>query len=355
VSAFPTEAPGSHFRREIGEQPEALRRLLSSRDEISAAARALSRRSPELIRVVAHGSSDNAASYGMYAFGMLAGRTVFRDSISLVTYYGVDIDLERSAVVALSQSGRTLDVVDYVERARAKGALTIAVTNEPAAELGQAAEIVVPLAAGDELAVAATKTYTNQLAALALLAAMAGGREREVTDGLQRTAELQAEALDHIEQAVMLVAAPFAFVGRMYVTGRGIEFATAREIALKLTETCRIAAEPLTATDLVHGPVAALDPLFPVWVVAARDNALPAVVEASARARAAGATLVASGDAAAEIPGASFALPVPSAPLPILGPLLSILPGQLFAAAVARTKGLDSDKPVGLEKVTLVA
>jgi glutamine---fructose-6-phosphate transaminase (isomerizing) len=354
VSAFPTEAPGCHFRREIGEQPEALRRLLSSRDEISAAARALSRRSPELIRVVAHGSSDNAASYGMYAFGMLAGRTVFRDSISLVTYYGVDIDLERSAVVALSQSGRTLDVVDYVERARAKGALTIAVTNEPAAELGQAAEIVVPLAAGDELAVAATKTYTNQLAALALLAAMAGGREREVTEGLQRTAELQAEALEHVERAVMPVAAPFAFVGRMYVTGRGIEFATAREIALKLTETCRIAAEPLTATDLVHGPVAALDPLFPVWVVAARDNA-PAVAEASARARAAGATLVASGNAAPEIPGASFVLPVPSAPLPILGPLLSILPGQLFAAAVARTKGLDSDQPVGLEKVTLVA
>jgi glutamine---fructose-6-phosphate transaminase (isomerizing) len=151
------------------------------------------------------------------------------------------------------------------------------------------------------------------------------------------------------------VAAPFAFVGRMYVTGRGVEFATAREIALKLTETCRIAAEPLTATDLLHGPVAALDPLFPVWVVAARDNALAAVIEASARARAAGATLVASGDAAAEIPGASFVLPVPSAPLPVLAPLLSIVPGQLFAAAVAQAKGLDCDRPLGLEKVTLVA
>ena len=141
----------------------------------------------------------------------------------------------------------------------------------------------------------------------------------------------------------------------MFVIGRGIEFATAREIALKLTETCRIAAEPLTATDLAHGPVAALDPLFPVWVVAARDGSLASVAEASARARAAGATIVASGEAATELAGAAFVLPVPPAPAPILGPLLSVLPGQLFAAAVAQAKGLDVDTPTGLEKVTLVA
>jgi glutamine---fructose-6-phosphate transaminase (isomerizing) len=355
VSGFPTDALGSHFRREIWEQPDALRRLLANRADISSAARALARRSPELIRIVAHGSSDNAASYGMYAFGVLAGRTAFRDSISLVAYYGVEADFDRSAVIALSQSGMTLDVVAYIERARARGALTIALTNEPASELGQAAELVVPLAAGHEHAVAATKTYTNQLAALALLAASVGGREGEVIDGLHRTAELQAGSLEHVERAVAPVAAPFAFVGRMFVIGRGIEFATAREIALKLTETCRIAAEPLTATDLAHGPVAALDPLFPVWVVAARDSALTAVVEASFRASAAGATLVASGDAAAEIAGAAFVLPVPTAPLPILGPLLSVVPGQLFAAAVAQAKGLDIDRPVGLQKVTLVA
>jgi glucosamine--fructose-6-phosphate aminotransferase (isomerizing) len=355
VSGFPTDLPGSHFRREIREQPDALRRLLANRAELVGAARMLARRSPALIRLVAHGSSDNAASYGVYAFGVLAGRTAFRDSISLAVYYGVDHDFDRSTVVALSQSGRTPDVVAYVERARARGALTIALTNDPASELGQAAEIVVPLAAGHEHAVPATKTYTNQLAALALLAATAGGREREVIDRLHRTAELQAGSIEHLEQAVAPAAAPFAFVGRMFVIGRGIEFATAREIALKLTETCRIAAEPLTATDLAHGPVAALDALFPVWVVAARDSTLDAVVEASLRARAAGATLLVSGDAAAEIAGAAFRLPVPAAPLPILGPLLSVVPGQLFAAAVAQAKGLDIDTPVGLQKVTLVA
>jgi glucosamine--fructose-6-phosphate aminotransferase (isomerizing) len=138
----------------------------------------------------------------------------------------------------------------------------------------------------------------------------------------------------------------------MYVIGRGIEFGTAREVALKLTETCRVAAEPLTATDLAHGPIAALDSMFPVWTIASRDASLPAVLEAAARVREAGATVVASGNAAHEIEGAAYALPVPEPPHPILSPLLSVVPGQLFAGALAHAKGLDADYPVGLSKVT---
>jgi glucosamine--fructose-6-phosphate aminotransferase (isomerizing) len=139
----------------------------------------------------------------------------------------------------------------------------------------------------------------------------------------------------------------------MYVIGRGVEFGTAREIALKLTETCRVAAEPLTSTDLAHGPIAALDAMFPVWTIASHDESLPALVEAASRARAAGATLVASGSAAAEVEGAAWRLPVPEAPLPVLSPLLSVVPGQLFAASLAEAKGLDPDRPERLTKVTL--
>ena len=139
----------------------------------------------------------------------------------------------------------------------------------------------------------------------------------------------------------------------MFVIGRGPEFATAREISLKLLETCRVAAEPLTATDLVHGPVAALDGLFPVWTIASDDESLPAVREAAARARAAGATLIASGTAAREIAGAAYSVPVPAPPLPLLAPLLSVAPGQLLAWALAQAKGLDPDRPAGLSKVTL--
>ena len=138
----------------------------------------------------------------------------------------------------------------------------------------------------------------------------------------------------------------------MFVIGRGPEFATAREIALKLLETCRTAAAPLTATDLAHGPVAVLDPLFPVWAIASRDETLSAVQEAAARAREFGSTLVASGSAAGAIE-ADYTLAVPEPNVPLLSPLLSVLPGQLFAAALARAKGFDPDSPRGLTKVTL--
>ena len=139
----------------------------------------------------------------------------------------------------------------------------------------------------------------------------------------------------------------------MFVVGRGPELATAREIALKLTETCRVAAEPLTATALAHGPIAALDPLFPVWAIATDDPSLPSVLEAVARAKAAGATVIASGNAAAAIESASYTLPVSKAPGLVFAPLLSVVPGQLFAGALAQAKGLDPDHPAGLSKVTL--
>jgi len=305
------------------------------------------------VRLVGHGSSDNAASYGVYAFGLLPRWTAFRDSITLTVYYESALDLTGSTVLALSQSGRTPDVIEFVSRARKAGALTVALTNDPASALADEAEEVLPLGAGDEQAVAATKTYLNQVGALGLLAAHAAGRGDEFANGLRRTAELVAETIPALELRVQTMALSFASIGRMFVIGRGTEFATAREIALKLLETCRVAAEPLTATDLAHGPVAALDPLFPVWTIASGDEALPAVVDAAARARAAGATLVASGNAADALVDAAYVLPVPTPPSPLLSPLLPVVPGPLFAWALSQAKGLDPDRPVGLSKVTL--
>ncbi len=341
------------FLSEIGEQPDALLRLLEQRPAVDRAAAAIEERGLRTIRLVGHGSSDAAASYGVYAFGLLPGLTAFRDSISLSTYYRAGLDFSDSAVVALSQSGRTPDVVSYVSHARARGALTIAVTNEPGSELAEAADLTVALEAGAERSVAASKTFLNTLGALALLAGAAAGRGDELAAGLHVVVQRLAEALVELESAVAPLATTFAYVGRMYVIGRGIEFGTAREVALKLTETCRIAAEPVTSTDLSHGPIAAVDPMFPVWTIASRDECLPALVAAAELAHKAGATLVASGSAAYEVPNATFRLPVPEAPLPILSPLLSVVPGQLFAAALSRAKGLDADRPEGLSKVTL--
>jgi glucosamine--fructose-6-phosphate aminotransferase (isomerizing) len=349
----PPRAAGERFLAEIHEQPDALLRLVEHAEAFARIADEIRERGATTIRMAGHGSSDNATSYGVYAFGLLPGWTALRDSISLVVYYRAELDMRGATVLALSQSGRTRDVVEYVERVRERGAFTVAVTNDPESELAHKAEAVLPLHAGPELAVAATKTYLNTLGALGLLAAHIAEEEAGFIRDLRATAELMREVTPRLEAGITGVAVPFAFAGRMFVVGRGAEYSTAREIALKLLETCRVAAEPLTATAFAHGPVAALDSLFPVWAIASDDATLPAVVEAIARARDAGATVIASGTAAEAVTAAQYVLPVPAPPSPLLSPLLSVVPGQLFAWALARTKGLDPDEPRGLTKVTL--
>ena len=214
--------PERIFLAEIHEQPGAIRSLLGNLDSFLAAGRACAERAPAAVRLVGHGSSDAAASYGVYAFGLLPGWTALRDSISLSVYYGAELEFSRSVVVALSQSGRTPDVVSYVERARDRGALTIALTNDPGSALAACAELTLPLEAGEERSVAASKTFLNQLAALALLAGAAAGRGEELAEGLLRTAGLLEEALPGLAAAVGPIATAFAYVGRMYVIGRGV-------------------------------------------------------------------------------------------------------------------------------------
>ena len=274
-----------------------------------------------------------------------------RDSISLSVYYGAQVDLARldrpRALAVGPDAGRA-----RVRRAGARPRRVHDRRHERArlARSPLAAEAVLPLAAGPERAVAATKTYTNQIAALALLAGYAAGRGPEVADGIRRTADLLEELLPALERRVSELAVSLAFVGRMFVIGRGPEFATAREISLKLLETCRVAAEPLTATDLVHGPVAAIDGLFPVWTIASADESLPAVREAAARARAAGAMLIASGTAAREIAAAEHYLPVPAPPLPLLTPLLSVAPGPAARVGARAGQGPRPGQPERAEQ-----
>jgi glutamine---fructose-6-phosphate transaminase (isomerizing) len=345
--------PGNQFLAEIREQPQALLRLLEHEAEYAGVAELARARNASIVRMVGHGSSDNAASYGVYAFGLAPHWTAFRDSISLSVYYGTRLDMSGTTAIGLSQSGRTPDVVKYLERAGHNGAFTVALTNDIDSELAAVAQAVLPLDAGEEHAVAATKTYLNQVAALGLLAWHVAGKGRSFATGIRLVAEELGELIPVLERRVVPVASAFAFTGRMFVIGRGPEFATAREIALKLMETTRIAAEPLTATDLAHGPVAALDPLFPVWAIASDDESLSTVIEACERSREAGATLIASGAAADAVPDAAYRLPLPNLGSRLLGPLLSVVPGQLFAWALARARGLDPDRPRGLSKVTL--
>jgi glutamine---fructose-6-phosphate transaminase (isomerizing) len=346
---------GDLLLREIREQPAVIRRHLAQNDELRAVAARLRRKPPTMVRLVGHGSSDNAASLGIYAFGLLPGWTALRDSMSLSIYYGAELDFRGSCVIALSQSGRTQDVVEYVALARQRGAFTIAVTNDVSSELASAAEAVVPLCAGREEAVAATKTYTAELTALLLLAAGAADQEARIAGELSEVAGLAELTLEALATRLAEVATSLEFLARMFIVARGPEFATAREIALKLIETCRIGAEPLTATSFAHGPIAAVDELFPVWAVTACDPSLPAIKAAVDRALAAQAVVIASGPALAALPrdAGIIELPTPVPPRPLLGPLLSVLPGQLVAWATAHAKGFDPDRPHRLDKVTL--
>src|SRR6188472_2674234 len=192
--------PGTRFLAEIREQPAALRRLLEQAAEIGRIAAIVRARDARLVRIVGHGSSDNAASFGIYAFGLLPRWTAMRDSITLTVHYGTPLDMSGSTVIGLSQSGQTPDVVDYIRGARKTGAFTIAVTNDVASELATAADVAIPLAAEPELAVAATKTYVNTLATLALLAAHLAGRGPEVSDGIRRASEQLDEVIPSLER-----------------------------------------------------------------------------------------------------------------------------------------------------------
>lgn len=343
------------LRAEIAAQPEVWRAALERREQVAEIAAALNAAPPSLVRIAGHGTSDHAGIYASYLLRLLRGWTGVRDSISLPLYYGVDAAAPGELAIAISQSGETPDVVAWLRKARADGARTIAVTNGETSALADAADHLLPVGAGVERSIAATKTYTGTLVAFALLAGELAGRGGALAAGVAQAADLAEELLPRLERDVEPIAAALAPAQRMYLSARGLELASAFEISLKLTEVCYVGAKAMSATAMAHGPVAALDETLPVWLIAAADQTLPAVREAAQRALAARAPVVASGAAAAQLEGATHVLPLPALEEPLLAPLLSILPGQQFAVALAHAKGIDPGAPRHLRKVTSAA
>jgi glucosamine--fructose-6-phosphate aminotransferase (isomerizing) len=343
------------LHEEIASQPASWRALLARDSEIAGVAGALSALKPPLVRIAAHGTSDHAAIYASYLLRALCGWTVVRDSMSMPLYYGVAAAAPGELAIGISQSGETPDVVAWLERAGRDGATTLAITNGDGSSLTRVADHVLALGVGAERSIAATKTYTGTLAMLALLAGQLAGRGPELAGGVAEAADAADALLGDLDGAVAPVAAELAGIDRMYLVARGIELATVNEIGLKLTEVCYLGAKAMSATAMAHGPVAALDASVPVWAVGAADATLPAVVESVRRAREAGAPVIASGTAAGHLPGAAHVLAVPELSEPLLSPLLSVLPGQAFAWALARAKGIDPGAPRHLRKVTSAA
>jgi fructoselysine-6-P-deglycase FrlB-like protein len=339
----------SRMRVEIAEQPEALRRtfqaLLSQVGELEALAT-----DTRQVLFIARGSSDNAAVYGQYLCSARAGRLATMASPSVATVYRARLDLREVLAVAVSQSGATEEIVATLDWARACGARTVAVTNASGSPLTEMADVTLATQAGPELSVPATKTYTTQLAAMAVLAvALAGGA---VGAGeLERVPEAVAKMLEAAPAAEAL-AERLVAVETLVVSGRGYAYSTALELSLKLKETCYLTALGLSHADLVHGPIAIVDAGTPALLVAAGDG--PTVQEMTGLARrvaASGALVYGIGGDHEFAAACRAALPGPSLP-EHLAPFALIVPGQLLTEALARAKGLDPDAPRGLDKVT---
>lgn len=341
----------SRLRSEIHEQPEVADRLLASGPPVlDAVAHEVRRRGIGLVVIAARGTSDHAAVYAQYVLGARNGLPVALAAPSLVTLYGASPRYGNALVVGLSQSGRSPDVVGVMEAARSQGALTLAITNAPDSPLALAAEHRVDLPAGEERSVAATKTYTAELLAVALLSAAlddAGARAelRAVPGALGRALGAEDEAAR--------IAADQAGLDRAVVLGRGFGYATAREWSLKLKEVAQLWADPYSAADFAHGPVALLAPGSAVFATVTSGPARDALLEPVRRlVTDIGAdALILSDDPAARAVG-RWSLAVPDGLAEWLAPIAAIVPAQLHAMHLAIARGLDPERPRGLRKVT---
>lgn len=340
------------LRAEIFEQPEVLERLLrDGRQKVVETAAALGEREIHSVFIAARGTSDNAARYAKYLWESAPGPPVAFAAPSLFTLYRRPPRLEKALVIGISQSGQSPDIVGVLEEGRRQGAPTLAITNDPGSPLAAAAEIVLDTAAGPELAVAATKSYTAQLLVVAMLGVAWRG-EAGPWGELERLPEQVEQALT-LDGAVAAAAEHYRDLERCVVLGRGFNYATAYEWALKLEETTYIVAEPFSAADFRHGPVAVIDDGFPVLAVApggavfANMMELLATLAAELRAE----LMVVSNEEEA-LALAHTPLRLPAALPEWLSPLVAIVPAQLFCYHLTRAKGYDTETPRRLEKVT---
>ncbi len=346
-----TTRPGALMAAEIAEQPTVWRRLAATAadpsSDIGHAAALIAAYAPRFILYVARGTSDHAALYAKYLAEVVHELPCGLVSPSTMTAYGARPDLTGVLMIGVSQSGGSPDLVRSMEIARQRGALTIAVTNKADSPLATAAEGHVDIQAGPELAVAATKSYTAQLLALNLLLTAARRGTPRVDAALLDAGEALVAGTD----TVAALAQRYRFVSRLVTTGRGYSYPTVREAALKLMETCYLSAQAFSGADLLHGPLAMIDPQVPVLTVAADGVGGAAMQQVFPRLADQGADVFCVGTQAA-VAAANAGVVLPSGVAEELSPLLEIIPFQQLSYHLAIARGGNPDAPRGLRKVT---
>jgi glucosamine--fructose-6-phosphate aminotransferase (isomerizing) len=335
----------THMRREINEIPDAVARLLDgSADAFVEAGRALRERDPAFLVTIARGSSDHAATFIKYAIELKTGRPVASLGPSLASIYHAPMKLAGSAAIAISQSGKSPDIVAMAQAATDAGALSFALTNTPQSPMANACSHALDIQAGPELAVAATKSYFNSIVAgLALLAEWIDDNELKAALRNLPTACEKAVALQWSELAGQLGDAD-----SLFMLGRGPALAIASEAALKFKETSNMHAEAYSSAEVLHGPVALVDYRFPVVAFAARDAAETSVISIADGLVDKGALAFATSDNSEK----ATPLPFVATGHPLTDALCLILPFYGFVEAWSRTRGFNPDAPAALKKVT---
>ncbi len=335
----------THMRAEVEATPGVVANFLDMAGPVlDAAAATLRERNPIMVATVARGSSDHACAYLKYAIELTLGLPVASIGPSIASIYGKDLKLDRAAAIAISQSGKSPDIVGMAQSARRSGATCVAITNTAGSPLAAASDFTIDLHAGVEKSVATTKTFvTSVVAGLALIARWSGDDELKAAVNDLPNSLAKAVACDWSEMIGALDGH-----NALYVLGRGPGFAIANEAALKFKETCGIQGESYSSAEVMHGPVSIVTSGYPVLALAARDAAEPSVADMAHKLAGQGALAFLTSDR----PGAARRLPFAATGHPITDPLSLIVSFYGFVEALARHRGLNPDEPPMLKKVT---
>ena len=336
--------------KEINEQPHIIQNLIDSEyKEIKYISEKIKDKF-NYAMIAARGTSDNAARYAQYLFGAFNQVPIALATPSLYTVYNTPPKLADALVIGISQSGQSPDIVAVIENAKKQGQTTLCITNIPDSPLGNAADFVIPLHCGDEKAVAATKTYTASLTALAMFSiAMSNDSRRE-----KALAALPPMLEETIKAAMEtnVNTCRYRYIEHCVVIGRGFNYATAFEVALKIKELTRVVSVPYSSADFKHGPIAAVQPGFPVVMIAPSGEMYNQMKEFSNKMHELEAEIISISDQKEITEGSNLGFRIPTGIPEWMSPIACIIPGQLFARQLAFEKGLNIDKPVGLSKVT---
>jgi len=342
----------SLLQQEIKEQPIVAEKLLKEEQRtIKNVAAAIRNYNPRYIIFAARGSSDNAARYGQYLFGTVNRLSVALATPSLFSRYQQPPNVEDALIIGISQSGQSPDIVSVLEEGRRQGALTVAITNNADSPLATIADHTICLLAGQEQSIAATKTYTASLLALAALSAGLAEDTKRM-DALQTLPQFMAQVVAQAP-AIIKSTQRYRYMEQCVVISRGYNYATAFEIALKLKELTYIVAEPYSTADFQHGPMAIVEQGFPVVAIVPEGEIAPEILNFLQQLRNREAELVIISALEEVLALAQTPLPIPAGIPEWLSPVVSVIPGQIFAWGLTLAKGFDPDHPRGLRKVTL--